>query len=182
MSDVRIARRYAKALVGLCDKDKSHEAVGRDLEKVVDALNKEPKVLSALVDPSITSRTKAEVLRSVSRSLLLRPTTTHFLVLLAEKGRVDALSSIRDEFSRRLDDVQGRVRARVTSARPLTVIEKKRVEDALKKATGKTVALEATVDEKLLGGVVTRIGNLVLDGSVRTQLNTLESRLRQAVQ
>ncbi len=182
MSDVRIARRYAKALVGLCEKDKSHEAVGRDLDKVVDALEKEPKVFGALTDPSISSRTKGEVLRSVSRSLLLRPTTTHFLVLLADKGRVAALPGIRVEFGRRLDEVQGRGRARVTSARPLTIIEKKRVEDALKRATGKSVVLDATVDEKLLGGVVTRIGNLVLDGSVRHQLDSLQGRLRQAVQ
>jgi F-type H+-transporting ATPase subunit delta len=74
------------------------------------------------------------------------------------------------------------VRAKVVSARPLTVIEKKRVEDSLKRATGKTVVMDAAIDERLLGGVVTKIGNLVFDGSVRMQLDTLKTRLRLAIQ
>ena len=182
MSDHRIARRYAKALIGICDKDRSHEAVGRDLDKVVESLEKEPAIRARLEDPSIKARTKGKVIESIARSLVLRPMTTNFLQVLNEKDRFGELRGIREDFARRLDEVQGRVRARVTSAKPLTVIEKKRVEDALKKTTGKSIVLDAAVDEKLLGGVVTKIGNLVLDGSVRTQLDTLEARLRQALQ
>jgi F-type H+-transporting ATPase subunit delta len=182
MSDARIARRYSKALVAICDKDKSHESVGRDLDKVVDALSKEPAVRTSLSDPSVKSRTKAEVIKSMARSLVLRPMTTNFLLVLNEKDRMSDLAEIRDEFGRRLDVIAGRVRAKVVSARPLTVIEKKRVEDSLKKATGKTVVMDAAVDERLLGGVVTKIGNLVFDGSVRTQLDTLKTRLRLALQ
>ncbi len=182
MSDIRIARRYAKALIAISDKDKSHESVARDLDKVVEGLAKEPSVATALSNPTIRSRTKGEVVRKIASSLMLRPSTTNFLLVLNEHDRLGELTAIRNEFARRLDVIQGRVRAKVTSAKPLTTMDKKRVEDALRKATGKTVLVDTAVDERLIGGVVTKMGNLVLDGTVRTQLDTLKARLHQVFQ
>jgi F-type H+-transporting ATPase subunit delta len=69
------------------------------------------------------------------------------------------------------------VRAHVTSAQPLGAAELERVRQSLAKRTGKQVILEASVDPALIGGLVARVGDLVLDGSVRTQLGTLRDKL-----
>ena len=75
------------------------------------------------------------------------------------------------------DEKAGRVRAQVTSAQPLSPAEINRVRDSLARRTGKHVVLEAAVDPTLIGGIVARVGDLVLDGSIRTQLGSLREKL-----
>jgi len=178
----KIARRYAKALVGLCDKDKSHEQTLRDLEKVLAGLDNAADVEAALGNPAISSGVKKQVVQSIAKSLMLRPLTTNFLCYLADKQRADQIRGITANFSERLDELAGRARASVVAAKPLTTLEKQRIKAALEKATGKTVMLEASVDAEIIGGVVARVGNIVLDGSVRTALNKMKVQLHEAVQ
>ena len=178
----RIARRYSKALANLCDKDKSHEATARDLDKLIKALDTAAEVEGALSNPAINASTKLKVIESIAKSLVLRPLTQNFLMFLAEKQRLNELRDIVLDFHERIDEVSGRLRAEVVAAKPLTTLEKQRIRTALEKATGKSVVLEATVDPALIGGVVAKIGNIVLDGSVRSALDKMKARLHEAVQ
>ncbi|MFT5429797.1 MAG: F-type H+-transporting ATPase subunit delta [Myxococcota bacterium] len=177
----KIARRYAKALVGLCNKDKSHEQTARDLDKVLKALDGAAEVEAALGSRAIPASTKKKVVQSIAKSLMLRPLTTDFLCYLADKQRTDEIRGIAANFAVRLDEIAGRVPVSVVAAKPLTTLEKQRIKSALEKVTGKTVLLEASVDAEILGGVVTRVGNIVLDGSVRTALNKMKVQLHEAV-
>ena len=182
MSSSKIAKRYSKALVGLCDKDKSHEHVARDLKKIVDALEENPQVPAALVDPKVGRATKAKVLESIGQSLLLRPLTRNLLSYLNDQGRLGEIEGILLDFNERLDEIAGRIRATVTTAKPLNPMDMSKIKTALEKATGKQVVIESKVDENIVGGVVTRMGNIVLDGSIRTALNNMKSLLLEAVQ
>ena len=181
MSASKIAKRYSKALVGLCNADKSHEHVARDLAKIVEALKANPEVETALLDPKLGRGTKRKVLDSVGQSLLLRPLTRNLLAYLNDQGRIGELEGILWDFNERLDVLAGRVRATVTTAKPLNPMDMTKIKTALEKATGKQVVIEAQVDEQIVGGVVTRMGNIVLDGSIRTALNNMKSLLLEAV-
>lgn len=176
-----IARRYSQALVGLCDKDKSHEPVAADLDKVQAAFVKHPEVLAALENPTVSGNLREKVVARIAKDLSLRPLSSNFVTYLARKERIGELETIIVLFRERLDEIAGRVRAEVTTATALNTLDKTKLQKALEKATGKKVVLEVTVDPDLLGGVVTKVGNIVLDGSVRTQLTKMKEQLLDAV-
>lgn len=183
MSSGSIARRYSTALVALCHKHGDcHDVVARDLDRLVGALDKHADVDRALVDRAVPTSVKKKVLASVAKSLVLKPLTRNFLFVLADKQRLSELRAILRDFRERLDELAGRVRATVTTATTLSPLESKRIQAALQKASGKTVILESRTDPTILGGVVTRVGNVVLDGSVRSALTKVRQQLADAVQ
>ena len=179
---IRVAKRYSKALVGLCNADRGHEMVARDLELVVKAMRTNPEVAAALEDPTVGLEARRKILDEVVKGLRLRPLTARFLAYLSDKKRFGLLEAIVVDFERQRDALAGRVRATATSATPLGPLESQRLKDALQQATGKDVVLETAVNPDLLGGVVTQIGNIVLDGSVRTSLNKMREQLLGSVQ
>jgi F-type H+-transporting ATPase subunit delta len=100
-----------------------------------------------------------------------------FALLLLDRGRIALLASLARAYRELADAHAGRVRAVVTSAAPLSPADLERVRRSLERRTKKTVMLEAQVDPSLIGGLVAQVGDLVLDGSVRTQLSTLRDKL-----
>ncbi|MFT7621809.1 MAG: F-type H+-transporting ATPase subunit delta [Myxococcota bacterium] len=177
-----IARRYARAIIGLCDKDKSHDKVSKDLAKVVKALAENPEVTSALHSPQVSTATKKKVLASVGKSLFVGQVTQNMLFYMADKSRLPHIEAVATDFDRLLNERSGRVQATVVTATPLNPVEKTNLQKALSKASGKEISLEASVDPTLMGGVVARIGDTVLDGSVRNQLDRMKAQLLSAVQ
>ena len=180
-----IARRYSTALMGLCDREtatNAHQKVAKDLGKVNKALADNEEVRKALTSPQVDTATKKKVFGSIGKSLFLGPLTKNFLYFVADKQRTDQLEAIAADFERRLDERHGRIKAHVTTAVPLNPVEKTKIQKALEKASGKKITLEASVDPALVGGVVTRIGDIVLDGSVRNQLDRMKAQLLDAVQ
>ena len=182
MSTSRIARRYSKALVGLCEKDRSYALVAKDLESFAKMLLQYPTVMDALSSPLMDLGAREKVLKDLGRALGLRPMTGNFISFLADQQRLGEIHGIVEDFQRRLDAIAGRVRASVTSATTLSPLELQRIKASLEKASGKKVVLETSVDPTILGGVVTKVGNLVLDGSVKSALNQMREQLHQAVQ
>ncbi len=181
MSASKVARRYSKALVGLCNKDKSHELVAKDLDSVSKALHDNPTVADALASPTVDLGVKARVLEEISKNLALRPLTKSFLLYVNERGRTVEIPGITEDFKSRLDGLSGRIRAVVTSATPLSVLDATRLKAALERASKKKVLVETQVDASLIGGLVTRIDNLVLDGSVKSELKRLRAELMDVI-
>jgi F-type H+-transporting ATPase subunit delta len=99
--------------------------------------------------------------------------------VLAEGGRLELVPLVAEAYRERLFAHQNIVRAQVTSAGPLTPENTKALEASLGRATGKKVELSTSVDKDLIGGLVARIGSMVYDGSVRTQLNKIRRTLVQ---
>jgi F-type H+-transporting ATPase subunit delta len=125
------------------------------------------------------SAARRRVLESLIVKLKFSKTMESFLILLFEKGRFGFLEHINDFYQKLADELKGVSRATVTSASRLSADVVERIRAALSKRTGKDIILDVKQDPRLIGGVVTQIGDLVLDGSIRTQLlNMRESTKR----
>lgn len=177
MSEVKIARRYARALVEACAESKNANVVGKQLDAFAKAYASSDELRSVLHSPTVPLENKREILEKVFTKYLFAPVVKHFVFVLLHNGRVGVIEEVARAFGEELDTVAGRVRATVTSATPVQRQDLVRIQTALQKLTGKTVSIEAAVDPELIGGLVTRIGNTVLDGSVRTHLDKIRETL-----
>lgn len=176
MTQSPIARRYAKALIDLCAESKNHAVIGKQLETFAETWSNSPELQAVLRGGHASFADKKEILAKIFARFLFAPTTRNFLFVLLESQRLDHLPEMVEAFNEMLDETMGRVRATVTSAVPLDKAELARIQNALGRLTKKQVTLDARVDPNLIGGVVTTVGNVVLDGSVKTQLESLRDR------
>lgn len=177
MSESNVARRYAKALVETCAEAKNHAVIGKQLESFADTYASSTELQSVLSSPVLSLEDKQAILAKLFSRYLFAPTTRNFLLVLLEAGRIAEIPAVTAAFHEAMDELSQRVRATVTSAIPMERADLARIQTALQRLTGKTVMLDARVDPSIIGGVVTEIGNVVLDGSIRTQLATLGDRL-----
>jgi F-type H+-transporting ATPase subunit delta len=172
-----VARRYAKALVDVAAASDDLEAVRQELSSFADLLREHRELRQFLVNPSVLRRDKVRALEEVVSRLALRPLTRSFLRILLDAGRLPALESVLRAYEALMDERLGRLKAMVTTARPLEAEAQERLRQRLEQMTGKIVYLEVQQDPKILGGLVTQIGSLVYDGSLRTQLVKLREEM-----
>lgn len=172
-----IARRYAKALLELGQAHKMSELFGKDVDRVVELVEKSPELARTLENPVFAHSKRRAVLEDVVTRLGVQKLVRNFLLLLLDRNRIAALPAIAREHRALVDKAQGRVRATLTTAKPIDQMLELRIKAALEKSTGKTILLEKREDPSLLGGVVTQIGDMVYDGSVRAQLDDLRRTL-----
>lgn len=172
-----IARRYAKALLEIGIAQKSYDTLGRELEGVAALLHSSRELSLTLGNPIFALSRRRAVLDEVAQRLQLSPLLRNFLLLLLDRGRIDSLESIAREHRALIDQHAGRVRAHVIAARPIDPATESRLKAALERRSGKTVILEKQEDPTLLGGIVTQIGDVVYDGSIRTQLANMRQKL-----
>ena len=172
-----VSRRYARALFSIGVDRANFEQLGKELDAVAELWTGSPELREAVANPVF----KASEKRAVMQTLLPRVAPTadvqRFVLLLLDRGRLPSVPHIARAYREMVDLHAGRVRAHITSAQPLGPAELNRIRDSLARRTGKHVVLEASVDPALIGGVVARVGDLVLDGSIRTQLGTLRDKL-----
>ncbi len=172
-----VARRYARALFAIGVEKNSLESYGDELDSLATTYAGSADLRQVLENPVFRPDQKRALLESVLSRVAAGPVVRNFALLLLDRRRVVALPAIARAL-RELTDLQlGRVRATVTSARPLDATTLADVQRALERRTGKTVVVETAVDPTLIGGIVARVGDLLLDGSLRTQLETLRTRV-----
>ena len=172
-----IARRYAKALLEIGIKQQTYDALGKELDRLADTFARSPELKVALENPVFPLDKRRHVLDDVARRLALSKVVRNFVMLLLDKGRIGALPDIARAHRGLVDEHAGRLRATITSARPLDPALEQRLKNALEKQSGKTVLLEKREDPSIIGGLVTQLGDLVFDGSVKTQLAQLREEL-----
>lgn len=172
-----IARRYAKALLEIGVAHKNYDALLKEVERVVSVWNGSPDLATTLENPVFAQSQRRAVVEEIAKRLALGKTMRNFLMLLLDRGRIGALPAIEREFRALVDAQAGRIRATVRSARPLEPGVELKLKAVLEKRTGKTVILDKEEDPELIGGIVTQVGDLVYDGSVRTQLQNLRQQL-----
>jgi ATP synthase F1 delta subunit len=117
------------------------------------------------------------VLDTICRRLNTDATVVKFLAYVLKRGRMDGVVQMARAYRKLADDDAKRVRALVTSARPLGAEAIARLKEALERATGKQVVMETAVNPELIGGVTTKVGSYVLDGSIRASLDNIRSSL-----
>ena len=179
MKNMTIARRYAKALLMIGQQDGQAERYRTELQSVAELVAGEPRLYRAINNPLYESAARRRVLESLVGRLNVSAAMSSFLMLLFEKGRFPFLSAINEFFQKLSDELKGIGRATVTAAAELSAEAVERIRGALSQRTGRDIVLEVRQDPELLGGVITQIGDLVLDGSIRTQLLKLRESIKK---
>jgi F-type H+-transporting ATPase subunit delta len=179
VKNLTISRRYAKALLLIGQADGGAEAYRKELAGVSNLIAGDKALEQVISNPLYDMAARKKVLKAVIGRLELSKVMQSFLLLLFDKGRIGVLSSISDFYQRMADELKGMVQASVISATKLSSDSVEKIRSALSKKTGKEVVLEVKQDAGLIGGVVTRIGDLVLDGSIKTQLLNMRESLKR---
>jgi len=177
LSSQTVARRYAAALADVVIAQNEARAVREELAVWEQMIVANPQLQEVFKNPTIPYEQKRNVLNELIARTRVRPTTANFLQVLLRNQRLAELPEVNKRFVQVLDDRAGIVGAHVTSARPIAESLKVSLEEKLVSMTGKDVRLTFSTDESLIGGMVTRIGSTVYDGSVRNQLQQLGERL-----
>ena len=176
-----VARRYAKALFAVAQKGgaKDLDAYGKDLAGLVNVLDAAPEALGFFKNPTFNVDEKKAVLDDLLGKLSVGPTVKNFCDLLADKGRLPVLPAIAEVYKKMLEDAQGVVAGSLVTAVELPEARKNQIKDALAKKAGKTLDLDFAVDADILGGVVLKVGDKVLDASLRAQLQILKEQIKR---
>jgi len=136
-----------------------------------------PELNAFLANPSIARAAKHSAIEALVARMGASRTLRNYLFVIVDQRRAAMLAEIQEAFSRLLDARQGIVQATVTSATELTPQERAELAAALTKLTGEKVQAQYTTDAQLIGGAVVRIGSTIYDGSVRTQLERMRTRM-----
>ena len=177
MSVQTIARRYASALADVVIKTGEIETVKSELKGWEDLIKSNVDLQDAFGNPAIPQAAKERVLDELLKRSMPSKTTSNFLRILLKNDRLMGLDEINERFALVIEERSGVVSAKVTSARELPDSERTELRSNLEKLTGKRLNINFGIDENIIGGVVTRIGSTVYDGSVRTQLENLKQQL-----
>lgn len=180
MSYDAIARRWARAIFEIGKETNSITRLDADIEAFARTYAENEELATVLVNPLVPEAAREAVLDEIAAKMGLCDSARNTLRLLARKRRLAVLPDIARQLARLVDEDQSVVRAEVTSAAPLTDDYLGRLRAELEKATGKKVTLVTKQDPSLIGGVVTKIGDRVIDGSVRARLTGLRESLLRA--
>ena len=175
-----IARRYAKGLLeAVAEIASGREAnIKDDLASLVEAIDGHDGLkLLIMMNPAVSVQQKQAILGKIMETIGLDPTVKRFVDVLAEKQRLDHLSLISDVYGELVDEKSGVVNAEITTAAPLGSGQVAQLEKSLHESTGGEVRISRKTDPQLLGGVVTRIGDVVYDGSLQGQLARIRELL-----
>ena len=171
------ARRYADAVFGIAHDTASHDRWLSDLDDIA-ALFSEPTVYGFLVSTRVPQSDKEQVLDNALTDV--QSNAANFAKLLVRKRRANLAPQIIEAFRERLNSVRNVAEANVTTAVPLSEEARTAVAEAVRRYTNAdTVTLYETVDQQIIGGAVVKIGDRIIDGSVRTRLSTMRRSLAQ---
>jgi len=179
MKNLTVSRRYAKALILIGQEDGRAEHYNTELESVVGLFNSQKDFEKALTNPLYNKNDRKRVLQAVLATTDLSAIMKSFLTLLFDKGRIGFLREIVSYYKDLADELKGVMKASIVSATALSSDAVAKIKEALSKKVGKNIVLKVEQDPSLIGGVVTKIGDLVLDGSVKTQLMNLRETLKK---
>jgi F-type H+-transporting ATPase subunit delta len=172
-----LIRGYAQALFSVAEAEGVLDDVGDELFRFARALEKETRLRNALTDIALPAERKRKVLSDILGKKA-NPHTVSLLAFVVEQGRARDLRDIVDELVRLAAERRQRAVAEVRTAIPLSGQQRKRLAEALSRATDKQIELKVIVDpDSVIGGVVARVGDQVFDGSVRRRLDMARERM-----
>lgn len=177
MSSQAVARRYAAALADVVIARREEIEVQDELASWESMIQANAQLNEVLTNPTIPYEQKRTVLKLLIERTKVSASTANFLQILLKNQRFTELGEINKRLTSVLDERAGVVAAQVTTARPISEDAKKSIYQRLAAVTGKDIRLSFAIDDKLIGGMVTRLGSTVYDGSIRNQLEEIETRL-----
>lgn len=178
MKQIILARRYAKALFAVGKENDTLETYNEALQGVGTLFETTPEVVDALTNPLYPVDTKEKVMAGIVQSSGVDKVMGNFLTLLVQKKRAEILPEIAEEFQSMVDEEQNLSHGSVISAIELSDELQQKVQATLENLTGKKVELSTSVDPTIIGGIIAKVGDLVLDGSIKTQLASLKDSIK----
>lgn len=179
MRSTTIARNYAEALLVLARKANDLDGWGLALNALVTAMESDVRLRNFLAAPQVSAAEKVAVIGKAFTAKMPR-SMVRFLQKLVQNRRQMLLPEIAVEYGNLVDETSGRVHARVTLSREATDADRQMIAQQLSRAFAKTVIPHLSVNPDILGGVIVKVGDRVMDGSVRKRLKTLKSRIVSA--
>jgi F-type H+-transporting ATPase subunit delta len=182
MTNKAAAIRYARALFDVALKEQADlPLIERQLADFVDLFNGHSTLKRVLLNPAVPVPRKRAAVADLTTRAGVTPVLAKLLVLLAERDRLVLLADLLASYRDKVLDHEHVVRAEVTTATPLADDRVRSLEQRLARVAGRRVTLAARVDPSIIGGIVTRIGSTVYDGSVTRQLEKIRSRLVEGI-
>lgn len=174
-----IARRYAAAVFDLALKQNTLDKTLEDVQEIA-RLFEIRKLAYLLREPKIPAQRKETAIRQALASRVL-PTSLNLALLIVQRGLVDFMPNIAAELEQLVLNYKNEARAQVTTAAPMDESQRIMVTRALEQHTGKRILMETRTDPAILGGVIARVGDQVIDGSIRHRLSALQQQLLSGV-
>jgi F-type H+-transporting ATPase subunit delta len=178
MSDIVVAKRYAKALFEVAKEKGSISQVEEELKAVAGAISGNVDLQKFLNHPGVDNKVKKDLLKQIFAGKVSEP-VWNMLQVLIDKGREDIVPALVHDYVKIANEAQGLANATVYSAFPLSENQIADIAAHFKKITGKTLRVETAIDPKLLGGIQVRIGDRLYDGSISGKLSRLAKSLQQ---
>lgn len=170
----KVSKRYAKALFSLGQEDGNFEQYGQELSEFETFFRDNEDFRQVIVNPVFALEDRRKVLQVVLDKTNFSGVVKNFLNLLLDKNRMGVIEAIKAYYSQLTDEVSGIARAEIITARPLKQEALEKIERSLEELTSKKIKPEVREEKDLIGGIVVKIGDLVLDGSVRAQIEGLK--------
>lgn len=175
-----IAARYAGAFFELVAENNALEAAEQDLKTLKQAIGSNQDFANFLKSPVYSQEDQTKAISALAEKANFGQITSNFLTLIAKNRRLFALEGIIDAFQARLSAHRGEVNAEAVTAIELNQDQSRRLRSEIETIVGKAVNLETRVDPDLLGGMIVKIGSRMIDSSLKTKLNRLQSVMKEA--
>ena len=178
MTNRAAASRYARALFDVAVKQHADlEGIERDLADFVALFTAHPALRDVMLNPAVPAPRKRAAMEDLTRQSGVSPFVARLLMMLADRDRLVLLPDLLNSYRDRLMDHRNVIRAEITTAVPLSSDRTAQIEQRLASLTGRRVTMTMRTDPGIIGGIVARLGGVVYDGSVATQLNKLKNTL-----
>ena len=174
-----VGRRYGRALIEIAAEQNQLEQVGRQLADLKKSWTESEELREVFENPSVSSQDRRKVVDAIAGKMGLGPTVKNTLKLLSDRRRTRSLVDVIEAYETLAEERSGTVRAEVITAVAMSEAYYSQLKSTLEQVTGKKVTLQKREDPSIIGGVVTRVGDKVFDGSVKTRLIELEDELLQ---
>jgi F-type H+-transporting ATPase subunit delta len=174
-----IARRYAAAIFDIARKQNTIDRTLEDVQGIAQVFSGR-KVAYLLTEPKVPAKRKETAVRQALASKVL-PTSLNLALLVVQRELVEAMRNIANELEKLVLDYKNEAKAQVTTAAPMDEAQSNSVKQALERWTGKTILMQTRIQPEILGGVVARVGDQLIDASVRFRLTALRKQLLRGV-
>jgi F-type H+-transporting ATPase subunit delta len=174
-----VAGRYATALYELAREGKSLDKVEKDLLALEAALAESADLRDLIASPVYPRAEQAAALRTIATRMGLGPEVANTLGVMAQNRRLFVLPRMIEAVKGLIAQARGEVTAEVTSARALTEAQRSELARTLEENVGQKVKIEENVDERLIGGLVVKVGSRMIDTSIRSKLDRLQNAMKE---
>jgi F-type H+-transporting ATPase subunit delta len=179
LSDSRLAKRYARALFSLGQEDGSFDLYGQELGVFTNFCKENSEFGHTISNPIFAVEDRKRILQEVLSRSDFSDLVKNFLNLLLDKNRIGVIEAINEHYTRFTDEASNIAHAQIVTAKPLKEKTIDKVVKSLEGLTSKKIKSDVREDSELIGGIVVKIGDLVLDGSVKAQLEGLKESFKR---